>query len=828
MFGSSKDKETAETPIKEDRWIGAVAGNKLDAFNNASYNFRLYMIPDDDGNGGGYKNGALKAAPEQTVIIAQTSVTGVAIENVELNIVRSGAGVFVTNGSFTLIQPGAADLLDQIQMAKQVLGIKAGMFANAPVFLELNFKGYTEDLDDNESGGEPVSIDGPWCWQLEIATIDVNINDAGSTYDVTFVQTESTAYSDTFYTIPADTSMTGSTIVECMKSLEDTLKQFREDNYKEHAVQDEVSFDFSNLVLMLDGDGNLNYSNYKQAEQVNRLMNADSMGIKTREEYDKILEDNPDSLDGGIEASGGVWRRNRIQLKQGTNLHKILTTLLVMNDDFLKAITRKTDFTDPTIDKDGLDMNQTFTTWYRIEAVTEWLDYDHRRNTYAKKVTYKPILYETADDSLASGPGEFDTTKENINTRINELKIKKAYHYLYTGQNDQILEATIGYKAGQLLLGAPQGGLMGDASTNPNAPGTPTTDDDLNNSQKKAKIAAAQENTDALTKKLNNSAYQNEVADQLQLSASERKSLQENKQTQRNLAEAMVLLNNGGNDPLGYFRSQEANADPSTPTSSDPTPTQNDPPYKPEPSGYLYGADLIDNAGGSEIVIGELSSRQAMNSLKMAVTKPGFDYTKSIVSTSGNTVDGTPKATLFGYMYQNVNDASILIDLGLKIRGDVWYLGEKPTDPQKGKGMSAKLDNIGKATTMDSISYTGNDNYFLFTMQTPRVIDPDIDDEDNNTGYLEKAGTAYFISGVYQIMATTCTFSNGMFEIEVNAKKNTALNLSEYDIVDIDYGDGYLAGPADDGFDPNAEADAVNARQLETFNESKADRSTGG
>ena len=33
MAGSSKDKENAETPIVEDRWIGAVAGNKLDAFN---------------------------------------------------------------------------------------------------------------------------------------------------------------------------------------------------------------------------------------------------------------------------------------------------------------------------------------------------------------------------------------------------------------------------------------------------------------------------------------------------------------------------------------------------------------------------------------------------------------------------------------------------------------------------------------------------------------------------------------------------------------------------------------------------------------------------
>jgi len=822
MAGSSKDKENAETPIVEDRWIGAVAGNKLDAFNNASYNFRLYMIPDDDGEGGGYKNGALKAKPEQTVIIAQTSVTGVAIENIELNIVRSGAGVFVTNGAFTLIQPGAADLLDQIQMAKQVLGIKAGMFANAPVFLELNFKGYTEDLDDNEAAGDPVTIDGPWCWQLELMTIDVNINDTGSTYDCTFVQTNSNAYADTYYTIPADTSMTGSTIVECLEDLQTTLKKFRTDNYKEHAVQDEVEFDFSNLVLMLGGDGNINYSNFRQAEQVNRLMNADAMGIKTREEYDKILEDNPDSLDGGIEASGGVWRRNRVQVKQGTNFHKILTTLLVMNDDFLKQITRKHDFEDPVIDEDGLDMNQTFTTWYRIEAATEWLDYDHRRNTYAKRVVYKPVLYETADESLSSGPGEFNTTKENITTRINEMKIRKAYHYLYTGQNDQILEATIGYKAGQLLLGAPQGGLMGDASTNPNAPGTPTSDGDNNNKQKKAEIAKAQEDTDALAKQLNNAAYQNEVADKLNLSESERKSLQDNKQARKNLAEAMVLLNNGGNDPLGYFRSQASNTDPSTPTSSDPNPNETNPPYKPEPSGYLYGADLIDNAGGSEIVIGELSSRQAMNTLKTSVTKPSFDYSKSITSTSGNTVDGTPKATLFGYMYQNVNDASILIDLGLKIRGDVWYLGEKPVDPHKGKGMTAQLDNIGKATTMDSISYNGNDNYFLFTMQTPRVIDPDMDDEDNNTGYLEKAGTAYFISGVYQIMATTCTFNNGMFEIEVNAKKNTALNLSEYDIVDIDYG-------VDDGDAPLTDAEILalteetNARQLAEFNADRGD-----
>ena len=87
MFGfGKKDEPKAETVIKEDRYLGQVAGNKLDAFNNATYNWRLYMIPDETPSGGGYMNGAVKAKPEETVIIAQTGVTGIAIENISLNI----------------------------------------------------------------------------------------------------------------------------------------------------------------------------------------------------------------------------------------------------------------------------------------------------------------------------------------------------------------------------------------------------------------------------------------------------------------------------------------------------------------------------------------------------------------------------------------------------------------------------------------------------------------------------------------------------------------------------------------------------------------------
>lgn len=782
----------SEKTIIEDRYLGKVLGNKLDSFNNTSYNLRLYMIPDKTDSGGGYLNGALQAEPENTVIIAQTGVTGIQIDNLSLNVVQGSSGAFVTNGGFTLYQPGAADLLDQIQMAKKVLGIQAGMFANAPIFLEIIFKGYTEDMDDPEAAGEPVTIDGPWCFKLEIATIDVSITEDGSTYDFGVVVGSENAYSDTYYTIPADTSMTGATIKECIEDLEETLKKYREDNYKEEGVHDEVVFDLSQLDEFL-GDGKIKYSNYENAEQINRLMNAEAQGIKTREEYEKVLEDNPDSLDGGIKATGGVWRRDRIQIKEGTNFHKIFTTLFVMNDDFLESCTRKKKFDSPEIDKDGVDLNQTFTHWYKIEADTEYLDYDHRRNTYAKRVTYKPIIYQTADQDLSTAPGEMVLDKENVTKRIKEMNIKKAYHYMYTGLNDQILKADISYKAGQLLLGAPGGGLIGDTSTSPNKPGAPASDGDLEGKTKKAVVAAKQEDVKGILNSLKDENYRDRVANDLGLTEAEKTALAEDKEKQKAFAETLVFLEAGGNNPLNYYKTAKAEQKDGTVIDEDHS-NDNIPPYTPEASGYIYGADLLDTAGGNPTIIGELTGQMALNTLAQSQRGeistdplPTFDYTKSVVATGGNTSDGTAKGTLFGYMYNNVNDASILVDLGLSVRGDPWYLGPKPENPDQPKANTTALEDALAVTDNSAISYSSNDNYFLFTMQTPRVLDPDIEDEDNNSGYMSKQGTAYFLSGVYQIFGVTANFSNGMFEVELNAKKQTALSLANFDMTDVEY-----------------------------------------
>ena len=132
MFGSKKkdDKKKKQNITKEDRYLGLVQGNVLDNFQNPTYNLKLYMIPAETSDGGGWLKGAKAAKPEETVVIAQTSVTGVQIDNLDIQFVQgpNTGNSTAVRAAFTLKQPGAADLLDQIQIAKICLReIKHGL-----------------------------------------------------------------------------------------------------------------------------------------------------------------------------------------------------------------------------------------------------------------------------------------------------------------------------------------------------------------------------------------------------------------------------------------------------------------------------------------------------------------------------------------------------------------------------------------------------------------------------------------------------------------------------------------------------------------------------
>ena len=103
---SKKDKKKSKVQ-KTDRYIGDIEGNILDNYQNTSYNLKLYMIRAKTSDGGGWLNGAMAAKPEDTVVIAQTSVTGVQIDNLDISFVQgpNTGNSTAVRAAFTLKHP---------------------------------------------------------------------------------------------------------------------------------------------------------------------------------------------------------------------------------------------------------------------------------------------------------------------------------------------------------------------------------------------------------------------------------------------------------------------------------------------------------------------------------------------------------------------------------------------------------------------------------------------------------------------------------------------------------------------------------------------------
>ena len=798
-MANTKDKKAAV----ENVYLDAVMGNILDHYENTSYNLKLYMIGEEE-----WLRGQYAAEPGRTVVLAQTGVTGVQIDNLNIEIVGSPktGNALAVNTSFQLFQPGAADLLDQIQAAKLALGHEY-MWADVPLFLAIEFKGYEASVEDDiDDQGKPVQsfddvlspIGGPFIYKLVLAKVGISIDSTGSTYDFECPVGSQVAYSDEYFKLPKDLKVQGNDIEELTIDLQDQLKNFREENLKAEGIHDEIVFDLSQVKEQLDSL-TVTRAGANAAEEVNRLINSQEKGVKSLDDYKKALEDDPESFDGGVEAGTTIFGNQNINMKEGTDLNQFFTTLFVMCDSFLDKSSRKKVFNDPVVNEDGFDLAQTFTKWYKIEAsISHELDatgaavFDTKRNKYPKKIIFKPIIYDKAD--MPEAAAQENLNKDQTTKRVREMNIKKAYNYLYTGLNDQVLSADISYDAGQLLLAVPNGGTMGDMSTNANSP-TMNQDatTDYDGKDRDAEIAAKVQDPSGVKAALSDPSFSARVQTELGLTSGEYADIMKDDARKNDLAETILYVNNQGSDPLGYRKTQQGNED--FPMEGG-VPNPQAQKYKPEASGYLYGADLLESYGGSQTVIGELSGAQALQQLKNSAnrTKEDIDttprskysYSRSIVATSNQTNDGTASATLFGYMYQNVNDASILVDLNLKVRGDPWYLGKPMTYAEaralRNPGNVGAVKEESKSTDEYAV-FGGSDNYFLFTMQTPRVRDPNMDDEDENTGYMTRQGTAFFISGVYAIYGLQASFSGGLFEIEMTkAPKQTSLSLSKIDI----------------------------------------------
>lgn len=807
--------------------------NPLDEFDNVTYNIKLYMIPPteditesktDDTEGdarsdnggevtsrGGFLNGAYTASPEKTVVLAQTGVTGTLIDNVELMTVPSGKGGKITQKiSCTIKQPGAATFFDMIVLGRRRLGIPplSGRGVDgAPFFFEINFQGYRESGDGFESddGGQIRHIAGPYRYKALLQTADFSLDSTGTTYNLTFAIADDIAYADVYYKTPTTMTTVGETISE---HIEDFTKQWNHYNSNiagdTKAEVDQVEFKLDNLVgkkteseTPTPGDvvdlptGNSIISD----EKLDRGLDSTATPVTEKNEGETIY-DAPEENEGSEkEPVNPETEKIKIEVPRGTTVDTYIGMLLARNKNFTDGITRT------IVEKDGkmtYDGTKTNIFDYKINARVKQVKYDEQRQGFSKLIIFEPAVFRTPSGKCFAVKDELKPTADEITRRVQSMEIKRAYEYIFTGRNDQILNIDIKYDLGINFLIPPEGQRFGSAvlnnisnfSTDPAKTGEPLTGKALaqvGNFLQDAKkffnfFKAAK---DGSIRDIARAAGFDE--NQIKTVIADRTSVEAqalvNSLSNRSISEAIVkeLTPKGASNQSGIATESDRQRQIENSLED----------YTPEASGYVYGQDVLSpetaytDTPGLDIDVARYKidpittgMTQASDDLARAhgheMTNPGTEeaYVDHMTYSGG---PATNSQTLFGYMYGQKDTADILYNLDMVIRGDPWYLGE----PDTGGTNYEKVPKVEDEKSSDlGVKTYGGDNFILFELRQPQYFDPFVNDEDLNSGMYPIGKQSYFITGIYRIIELVSSFDNGRFTVNVRTAKELTLDLS--------------------------------------------------
>lgn len=835
---------TTKKDVTINEYIGEVLANELDQYDNHTYNLKLYLIApgtatsqagtedgvlqdadtsdsdeqrkDDGGTGSsqftgsGWLNNNVRDKPENTVVLAQTGVTEVGIDDLSIESVPSGtSGSESAKVKFTITQPLACDFPDQIVRARTYLGMPADAGADVPFFLEINFIGYNESggtprVADADQGGKQQNIKGPYVFPIIIKNFSMNITAGGSSYDFEGVVKDDLVNADAFMRLDKWFTITGRTIYEMMYDLETQINNYKEKNKKIERVDfglkgTKGKVAKANSQPVSDGtvpgldiqDQSLDIDN---AEDVAKIINPKVMGVDVEGPPSEIEEPRTTMVNVVKNAIGFPIS---IDLKEGMHIEKVLGILLSMNVEFMNSTTRSKSV---DADETEVDVNK-LVTWYALDVSLEYGEYNEDKAEYSKVGHIIPRTFQTPSSSIAIKPEEVtkgqNLDKEEERTKVNQMHIKKAYEYIFTGRNDQILDLNIQYNEGLALLVPTERGLLGDISLNAasvlNATSVPVNQsakdggiDKLNESAKSGgggffdqlkKLKDTAESTlDMIGKAANFNNAQ--LKDLLNNQAGESATKLKNLLADQNNAQAIA-------DALTARKTASAQAD---------VVTQADE-FSPGASGFIYGGDLglqgdvkyADRLEENANNYKDSKTEPAKSPKKSG--SPALRYQEKIIDGFANV--GTTKGVknnLFTYLYDQHNSIDFLMRLEMQLRGDPWWLGRMPLVGDINKapvGMdSAKI----KETVEDSDNYltTTRDNFFLFAMNSPRLIDGNLRDEDANTGLWnqESDGTSYFLSGIYQVRDVTHSFNMGEYKMDIVGVKETAINLDTLGRID--------------------------------------------
>ena len=303
-----------------------------------------------------------------------------------------GRGTNLLSGNATILEPYGVSLIDTL-VAASWNGSSFTNYTDQPYMLQLDFHGY----DDN--GNQLADPSLRKRFPIRIIAIKLQVTPSGAEYKLSYVDYGSIAHHPEFDNLPEQKNVVAGTIGDFFTNLSGQMglyyQKIKSDNNGEFADQ-----------MLFDVDPSIATSaiNYNQ-------------GVP-------LQNSSPDGI--GIDLS-----KQNFNIPAGASVIDIINKVLCQSDYFIKNQANLTTAPDgSTIPAQDAIFNA-----FKITAKTEIGDFDTFRNRYALKITYMIHQYPTWAGGHASLPNLADSTAYTM----------KAYNYIYTGKNSDILDFKLNF-----------------------------------------------------------------------------------------------------------------------------------------------------------------------------------------------------------------------------------------------------------------------------------------------------------------------------------------------------------------------------------------------
>lgn len=443
------------------------AGNILDQYDQSTYQITMYMKPE-------YRtdNPDNWVLQDQDVIIAQTGVTGITIPNLRIENLATGQGLVSTKITFTLEQPQSVDLPDRIISIKERFGY--GEVTDTVFFMRIRFLGYTSDIEDNDSAGEPVKIGRDVYYRLMLTRMNIQVDERGGTYEFEALDTPTRTIDD-IWRFPKDGYTVGETVTEHMENLCEILEEFNQEEHHEFEV------DLSNLIGTdredLIQDDQIYTPGEAESFFTRLSVAADAAtSLRDRQAALRNLPSIDDDNDDGDYSE--IIDKRGIPFKRGQSVYEYLVTLLSVNDEFYEMITRLANIDDPDSE---IDNKIGAVRWVKMNMTHEVIGQADEDHIFIKRYTLIPTLYDNVRSDMVTDERETTLNRQDGQGRFQDMwqrgMIRKTYDYLFTGLNDQVTNLEISWDA---TVGLLMGRRKGTQNHEPGSAYVKATESNLN------------------------------------------------------------------------------------------------------------------------------------------------------------------------------------------------------------------------------------------------------------------------------------------------------------------------------------------------------------